>query len=98
MAEWPVCSAQNINTDVKASSDGLGRGSSSGCENQGSCARQGATMDTGDSGYGKERTAVAQSSCVVCAQLVRTGYSSRQCSATVVAGAMAQAGAQGSEA
>ena len=37
MAQWPVCSAQNTDTDVKASSDGSGWGSSSGCENQGSC-------------------------------------------------------------
>ena len=103
MAQWPVCSAQNTDTDVKASSDGSGWGSSSGCENQGSCARQGATMDTGDSGCGKEPTVVAkaavtQGSCVVCAQLVRTGHSGWQGSATVAAGAMAQAGAQGSEA
>ena len=76
-------SAQNTDTDVKASSDGLGWGSSSGCENQGLCARQGATMDTGDSGCGKERTAVTQGSCVVCAQLVRTGHSGWKGSATV---------------
>ena len=36
-----------------ASGDGSDWGSSSGCENQGSCARQGATVDTGDSGSGK---------------------------------------------
>ena len=82
MAQWPVCSVQNTDTDVKACSDG------SGCENQGSCARQGATMDTGDNGCGKERTAVAkaavtQGSCVVCAQLVRTGYSGWKGLATV---------------
>ena len=77
MAQWPVYSAQNTDTDVKASSDG------SGWENQGSCARQGATMDTGDSGCGKERTAVTQGSCVVCAQLVRTGNSGWKGSATV---------------
>ena len=35
---------------VIASGDGSSWGSNSGCENQGSCARQGATMDTGDSG------------------------------------------------
>ena len=92
MAQWPVCSAQNTDTDVKASSDGSGWGSSLGCENQGSCARQGATMDTGDSGCGKERTAVAkaavtQGSCVVCGQLVRTGHRGWQGSATVAAGA-----------
>ena len=74
-----MCSAQNTDIDVKASSDGSGWGSSSGCENQGSCARQGATMDTGDSGCSKERTAVAkvvvtQGSCVVSAQLVRIGH------------------------
>ena len=45
-------------------------------------------MDTGDSGCGKVRMAVAkavvtQGSCVVCAQLVRTGYSGWQGSATV---------------
>ena len=97
MAQWLVCSAQNTDTDVKASSYGSGWG------NQGSCARQGATMDTGDIGCGKERTTVAkaavtQGSCVVCAQLVRTRHSGWQGSATVAAGAMAQAGAQGSEA
>ena len=43
-----------------ASGDGSGWGSSSGCENQGSRARKGATVDTGDSGSGKERTAVAK--------------------------------------
>ena len=48
---------------MKTSSDGSGWGSSSGCVNQGSCARQGANMDTGDSGCGKE--AVTQGSCVV---------------------------------
>ena len=88
---------------MKASSDGSGWGISLGCENLGSCTRQGATMDTGDSGCGKERTAVAkapvtQGSCVVCAQLVRTGHSGWQGSSTVAAEAMAQAGAQGSEA
>ena len=77
MAQWPVYSAQNTDTDVKASSDG------SGWENQGSCARQGATMDTGDSGCGKERTAVTKGSYVVCAQLVRTGHSGWKGSATV---------------
>ena len=100
MAQWPVYSDQNTNTDVKASKDGSGWGSSSGCENQGSCARQGATMDTGDSCCGKElkavaKAAVTQGSCVVCAQLVRIGHSGWQGSATVAAGAMAQAGAQG---
>ena len=66
-----------------ASGDGSSWGSNSGCENQGSCARQGATMDTGDNGCGKERTAVTQGSCVVCAQLVRTGHSGWKGSATV---------------
>ena len=60
MAQRTVCSAQNTDTAVKASGDGSGWGSSSSCENQGSCARQGATVDTGDSGSGKERTAVAK--------------------------------------
>ena len=64
MAQWPVYSAQNTDTDVKASSDG------SGWKNQGSCARQGATMDIGGSGCGKEQTTMTQGSCVVCAQLV----------------------------
>ena len=59
MAQWPVCSSHNTDTDVKASSDCSGWGSSSGCDNQGSCARQGATMDIGDSGCGKEQTVVA---------------------------------------
>ena len=59
MAQWPVCSAQNTDTDMKASSDGSGWGSSSGFENQGSYTRQGATMDTGNNGCGKERTVVA---------------------------------------
>ena len=58
---------------------------------QGLCARQGATMDTSDSGCGKEWTVVAkaavtQGSCVVCAQLVRTGQRGWQGSATVAAG------------
>ena len=34
MAQWPVCSAQNTDTNVNASSDG------SGCKSQGSPARQ----------------------------------------------------------
>ena len=40
-------------------------------------------MDTGDNGCGKERTAVTQGSCVVCAQLVRTWHSGWKGSATV---------------
>ena len=40
------------------------------------------------------KAAVTQGSCVLCAQLVRTGHSGWQGSATVAAGAMAQAGAQ----
>ena len=68
---------------MKASSDGSGWGSSSGCENQGSCALQGATMDTGDSSCDKERKAVTQGSCVVCAQLVQTGHRGWKGSATV---------------
>ena len=83
MAQWPVCKAQNTDTNMKASSDGSGWGSSSGCESQSSCARQGATMDIGDSGCGKERTAVAKGSCVVCALMVRTGYHGWKGSATV---------------
>ena len=76
-----VCSAQAVGMAI-------GSGSNSGCENQGSLARQCTTMDTGDSGCGKERTAVAkaavtQGSCVVCAQLVQTGYSGWKGSATV---------------
>ena len=58
MAQWTVCNGQYIGTAVLASGDSSGWGSSSGCENQGSCARKGAT--TGDSGSGKERTAVAK--------------------------------------
>ena len=90
MEQWLVYSAQNTDTDVKASSDGSGWGSNSGCESQGSCARQGATMDIGDSGCGKERTAVAkaavtQGSCVVCAQLVQAAMEAQSCRALAVA-------------
>ena len=60
MAQGTVCNGQYIGTAVMASGDGSGWGSSSGCKNQGSCARQGATVDTGDSGSGKERTVVAK--------------------------------------
>ena len=52
--------AQYTGTAVMASGDVSGWGSSSGYENQGSRARQGVTVDTGDSGSGKERTAVAK--------------------------------------
>ena len=51
MAQWPVYSAQNIDTDVKASSDGSGWGSSSGCENQGSCVVCVQLVRTGHSGW-----------------------------------------------
>ena len=40
-------------------------------------------MNTGDSGCGKERTVVTQGSCMVCAQLVRTGHSGWKGSDTV---------------
>ena len=53
MAQGTVCNGQYTGTAVMASGDGSGWGSSSGCENQGSCARQGPTVDTGDSGCGK---------------------------------------------
>ena len=60
VAQGTVCNGQYIGTAVMASGDGSGWGSNSGCENQGSCAWQGATVDTGYSGSGKERTAVAK--------------------------------------
>ena len=60
MAQGTVCNSQYTGTAVMASDDGSGWGSSSGCENQGSCVLQGATVDTGDSGSGKERTTVAK--------------------------------------
>ena len=73
MAQGTVCNGQYTSTTVMASGDGSSWGSSSGCENQVSCARQGATVDTGDSGSGKERTtvakaAVSQGSIVMCAR------------------------------
>ena len=60
MAHGTVYNGQYTGTAVMASGDGSGWGSSSGCENQGSCARQGATVDTGDSGRGRLWTAVAK--------------------------------------
>ena len=73
MAQGTVCNGQYTGTTMMASGDGSSWGSSSGCENQVSCARQGATVDTGDSGSGKERMAVAkaamsQGSIVMCAR------------------------------
>ena len=84
VAQGTVCNGQYTGTAVMASGDGSGWGSSSGCENQGSCARQGATMDTGDSSSGKERTAgamaaVTEGSVVVRALLVRIGSCRRWC-------------------
>ena len=38
------CSDQCTDTAVIASGDGSGWGSNSGCENQGSCARQGSSI------------------------------------------------------
>ena len=44
MAQGTVCSSQYTDTAVMASGDGSGWGSSSGCENQGSRARQGSSV------------------------------------------------------